>query len=393
MANEFEEIAHSGGRVSFTITTSADGRRSFKVGFRGSRPVPMVMIAVYALPQGIPVAPIDMGGIGQAWNPPPFPDCLPVLIASDSEGKFGHTCPACSGYWRSGPWPNLCPYCGIESPGHNLLSAAQMRYLERYCAMLIDTLQSGKDGEFVIDMDAVADAAGKDEEKPPFYVSEESQQHKFTCTACGEFNDILGRYGYCSLCGTRNDLADFEGNSILEIRDRINNGHPPEDCVRDAVSSFDSYVAQVARELAVGVPMIAYRKNRLTKQRFHNLGDLQGVFEKWFGIDICQGMKDADQKFAERMFHRRHLYEHNGGEVDQKYIEESGDTTVRLKQRLRESQPDAHALLGHLVKMARNIHAGFHELFPPLDPPIKTYKDRQARTASFRGARSHQAAE
>ena len=41
-----------------------------------------------------------------------------------------------------------------------------------------------------IDMDAVADAAGKDIEKPPFFYAEESQQNKFTCA---EWNCFLGQ--------------------------------------------------------------------------------------------------------------------------------------------------------------------------------------------------------
>ncbi|REE92660.1 hypothetical protein [Cupriavidus plantarum] len=383
MAEEFEEIAHSGGRVTFNMITTETGGRTFDLRFESSRPVPMVMTGVYALPQGIPVGQIHMGGIGQQWNAPPFPDCLPVLISSDSEGKFGHTCPACQQYWRSGPWPNLCPYCRTQSPGYNMLSNAQMRYVEHYCAVLINALHSGKDGAFVIDMDAVADAVGKDGEKPAFYVSEESQQHKFTCTACGEFNDILGRYGYCSTCGTHNGLADFRDGSIPSLRERLNSGHSPEDCVRDAVSAFDAYIAQIARQLAAGVPMVSFRKGRLTKQRFHDFADFRTIFEGWFGIEPSRGMKVPDQRFVERMFHRRHVYEHNGGEVDQKYIDDSGDTTVRIKQRIRETQADAHTLLGHLVRVVANVHDGFHELFPPLPKPMEAHKAKLERMAKY----------
>ena len=59
-------------------------------------------------------------------------------------------------------------------------------------------------------MDAVADAAGKETDKPPFYYAEESQQNQFLCEACGSFNDILGKFGYCSVCGTRNDLQELD---------------------------------------------------------------------------------------------------------------------------------------------------------------------------------------
>lgn len=366
---EFEEIGHSGGTVTFSIVTDEEGRRGYQVSFRSSRPVPMAMIAVYALAQGLPVESIQLGGIGQPWNPPPFPGCFPVFIASDSQGKFGHHCPGCGGYWRSGPWPNICPYCATNAYGYQFLSEAQRRYVRHYCEVLREALESKADGEVVIDMNIVADAMGKEGDKPAFYVSEQSQQRKFTCGACEEFNDILGSFGYCSSCGTRNDLAIFEEQAVSTIRERLNAGNAPEDSVRDAVASFDSFVAQYARQLADLVPLTKRRKDRLLKQRFHNLEEVRVTFKNWFDIDVCAGMKEGDIAFVALMFHRRHVYEHNGGEVDQKYLEDTGDTTVRLKQHIHDTRQDAHRLLGSLVKMARNIHRTFHELFPPIPEP------------------------
>jgi len=253
--------------------------------------------------------------------------------------------------------------------------------VRQYCDILSEALSCGDDGEVVIDMDVVADAVGKEGEKPAFYVSEKSQQCKFTCKACGEFNDILGRFGYCSLCGMRNDLADFEGQTVSTIRDRLNSGTAPEDCVRDAVASFDSFMAQVAKQLVELVPMTNRRKNRLSKQRFHDLKEVRATFKEWFDIDVCAGMKEEEYGFVVRRFHRRHVYEHHGGEVDQKYIDDSGDTTVCLKQHIHEAQEDAHRLLSLLVKMARNVHDAFHELFPPILGPIKDFEERMARMA------------
>ena len=92
---EFEEIAHSGGQMIFTVATAEDGRRSYQLTWTHSRPVASAIYAIYALPQGIPVGMIQMGGIGTPWNDPPIPGCYPVLIASDSEGLFGQQCPAC----------------------------------------------------------------------------------------------------------------------------------------------------------------------------------------------------------------------------------------------------------------------------------------------------------
>ena len=229
MRKEFEEVAHSGGKVTFNIVTNAAGERAFQVEISSNRPNPATWIGVYALPQGIVVERIHLRGIGQPWNPPPFPDCVSVLMASDSEGHFGHSCPHCGGYWRSGPWPHCCPYCAKRSAPSQFLSETQHRYVEHYCNTLFDALECSEDGKVEIDMDAVADATSKDVVKPPFYVSEQSQQQKFNCTSCNEFNDILGRLGYCSKCGTRNDLSEFECGIIPAIREQLNGGSAPED--------------------------------------------------------------------------------------------------------------------------------------------------------------------
>jgi hypothetical protein len=381
--DEFEEISHSGGKITFRVVADQQGRRGLQTTISGDRPVPAEWIAVYALPQGVAVESIMLRGIGQPLTPPPFPGCFPVFIASDSEGKFGHNCPNCGSYWRSGPWPNICPYCAMRAAGFQFLAEAQQRYVRQYCEVLASSLASTQDGEVVIDMDAVSDALATEGDKPAFYVSEQSQQRKFTCKACEEFNDILGRFGYCSLCGTRNDLADFEDQTVPAIRNRLNSGNAPEDCVRDAVASFDSFMAQYAKQLVNLIPLSERRRNRLLTRSFHKLDEVRDTFNSWFDIDVCAGMKENECRFVEIMFYRRHVYEHNGGEVDQEYLDNSGDNTVRLKQHIRETQQSAHDLLGSLVKMARNVHRTFHELHPPIPEPIKTFEERKAHIARY----------
>jgi hypothetical protein len=382
-ADEFREIGHAGGTVTFRPHVDQAGQRSYSVEIAGSRPVPMTMIGIWALPPGIPIESLPMGGMGSGIPHPPLPDALPVYIVGDSEGRFGHNCPCCGGYWRSGPWPNVCPYCAVMVPSHQFLSQAQLRYVRHYCAILASCLQSDSSKEAVINMNEVADAVGKEGEKPAFYVSEESQQCKFTCEACDEFNDILGRFGYCSSCGTRNDLSDFLKRVVPSIRERLKSGARPEDAVRDSVSAFESLTAQFAKQLSRLVPLTERRINRLNNQRFHNLKDAMELFRGWFDIDMGKNVKEADIRDAERLFHRRHLYEHSGGEVDQKYIDDSGDTSVRLKQHIHETQEGAHNLISTLSKLARNTQEGFHELLPPVPQPIRAYQDKKARIEQY----------
>lgn len=297
-----------------------------------------------------------------------------VFIGSDSEGKFGHECPSCNGYWRDEAGTNCCPYCGMRAEVHAFLTAAQRSYIEQYCAKIRELLAADADGEYTIDMDAVADAAGNEAQKPPFYYAEESQQNRFKCSTCGSFNDILGLFGYCSRCGTRNDLQELSEKVIPAIRDRINAGGPYESCVKDSVAAFDSLVGRYVGQLIRQIPLTQSRKNRLENRRFHNLQHVATELKDIFDIDILDGVKSDDVAFATLMFHRRHVYEHNGGEADEKYIADSGDKSVRPKQAIHETQESAHQIAGLVVKMAGNLHRGFHELLPPLDGPINQYQ-------------------
>ncbi len=67
------------------------------------------------------------------------------------------------------------------------------------------------------------------------------------------------------------------------------------------------------------------------------------------------------------MFHRRHVFEHRAGVADSKYLVNSGDTTVKEGQAIREKKANADRLIEGLLKMARNVDEDFHNIFPP-DP-------------------------
>lgn len=373
---EFEEIAHTGGKVTFNVRIDAEKRISYSIELTYSRPTPATVFAVYAISQGVAVRDIKLGGIGTPWNPPPFPGCYPVFISSDISGMFGRQCPSCNGYWRAGYSGKICPYCAVGADeNYHFLTEAQQRYVRQYCDVLSNALASGQAGEHVIDMDSVAEAAGKDCEKPAFFYAEECQQNLFTCNACGEANDVLGTYAYCSSCGTRNSLQELK-KGVQGIRDRINAGGPYEACIKEAVAAFDSFADQYAKQLLARVPLTPVRKARIEKAHFHNLATASELFQSIFDIDILRGMSDEDVAFGTLMFHRRHVYEHKGGEADEKYIEDSGDN-VRLKQALRETQESAHRTANLVIKLGANLHRGFHEIFPPLEEPIRWNEQRK----------------
>lgn len=380
--DEFNEIGHCGGHFKITVITDEDGRRKYQLSFSHSRPTPASFFAIYALPQGIPVDTIQLEGMGVQWNPPPTSDCFSIFIASDNQSCFGHTCPKCLNYWRSdgvpSHWPMTCPYCGLRTKTHQFLTEGQLKYVEACCKFFNEALDSPDDGTYSINMDEVADAVGKKTKKPKFYYAEESQQNKFTCNACGNFNDILGKYGYCSSCGTRNDLQELEEKIIPSIRNKIKKGGSFEACVKDVVSAFDSFAGKYLEQLVNRIPMTPARKKTFSKMRFHNLEKVSDELKSAFDIKIFKEINLKEIEFSILMFHRRHIYEHKGGEADEKYIKDSGDASVRPKQELKETKVSSEKITDLVVKMGQNLHEGFHSIFPPEKMPI-TYHEKRYR--------------
>lgn len=203
---EFEEIGHSGGKVTVTVGRTEHGL-AYSIGFSNSNPVPLKIVSLYALPQGIPVERITTAGMGVPFPPPKVPGSCVVMLASDREGWFGRTCAFCKGYWRSGDAAQtesgFCVYCGKTPMGTLALTSRQRMYVQAVCGLITDAVQEGP-GVYEWDLDELS----RDTKADPastFYLSDERQQTRSVCLACGTGQDVLGKASYCCACGTRND--------------------------------------------------------------------------------------------------------------------------------------------------------------------------------------------
>ena len=137
-------------------------------------------------------------------------------------------------------------------------------------------------------------------------------------------------------------------------------------------------------EMTRRTPMRPRRKEKLSKVIFHNLESRSKELLEIFDINLFDRISDDDIAFIKKLFLRRHVYEHNGGEVDQRYLDESGDKSVRLKQRIRESDESFFRVKEVVKKIAANYKNGFHDIFPPEPIPIQHEKARQERIKESR---------
>jgi hypothetical protein len=375
MSGEFEEIAHSGGIVSFKLEVSRDGKRGVTFSWRSSRPVPSVLVGYYVLPPGLVVETLPLGGMGTGFPPPTIPGSLPLLIASDSEGQFGHDCPRCLRYWRSGPFPHFCPYCGVEAEPQSFLSKAQKRFAQHYCEKWSLAANQIEAGTIEINLDQVADATIQGSSKPDFYISDERQQTILDCDSCGAFNDILGRFGFCSDCYTRNDYVVFEREIVAKARGRLKDHNSADGALRDLYSGFETLVKSYLRILSENSPLIPDRRDKISKDNY-SPSSAQAAFLEVFGINLYKGVSDDHIALLDQLHSKRHVFEHNGGIVDRRYLEKAGDQSVRIGQRLSVDSSTVFALANTMMKCAENIHSGFHAIFPVRAEPITEFSKK-----------------
>jgi hypothetical protein len=261
------------------------------------------------------------------------------------------------------------------------LTPAQRNYIAHYIDTLLrgleEDMEPGTERELVIDMDAVADR-GADQPRPAFYYAEEAQQTRYTCAQCGDFNDIRGRYGYCASCGWRNNVSSMR-TALEVLRARHVNQITPEDVVRSAVSEFDACCRDMAVQLRKRIPMKPARRAELERLVFHDPeSPTIATMKSMLDVDLLRGVGD-ELPFIKMMMHRRHVFEHNAGVADERYVRLSGDADAREGILIRETQANAHRLINGLTRMAGNLDADFHEIFPPTEWPVNHHRERQER--------------
>ena len=130
-----------------------------------------------------------------------------------------------------------------------------------------------------------------------------------------------------------------------------------------AVSQFDACGRNYLAQLACRVAMTPKRKKAVERILFHDLDRTAKSLESFFDIKLFLGIHQPDRQFLNLMFQRRHVYEHNAGVADEKYMARSGDTSVVVGQAIRETESNAQRLGDLVIQMAINLYRGFHDIF------------------------------
>lgn len=356
---EFQEIAHTGGKIEFLYSEEHNG---VAIQISHSNPWATTMVQLCVSYDGEILDFVPAGGIG-AVIPYPQPSIL-VFLLSDREGLFGQSCPKCESYFRSNSisGDTTCPYCGNTENGLEYLTENQLKFITYFCE---SQLQAHKEKRNItIDLDNLLKEFP--ENTPEWIYPEERQQTKKTCE-CRCVYDILGDFGVCPACSKPNfteiitsKFDEFENqfkDVDKNIADRADREVEWEKLTR-CVSDFEA-LANNIRIHIVNFPLTPKRRSDIKRLSFQRITNASLAIKNWFDIDIFNGVSEDDQLFLNKMFNRRHVFTHNGGRIDQEYIDNTNDTSVRLNQTITFKSKEIKRLIPLVRKCSENFINGY----------------------------------
>lgn len=359
---EFQEIYLSGGTIEF----KKGSKGGVSIGYRCANPWPTRMFQLCVSFEGKVLDTVPFGGIGQVI-PYPQPSLL-AWVLSDRHGMFGRRCPTCQSYFRTDACPGdrFCPYCGSSGKSIHFLTDNQLKYIAAFCSSFLDAHDGDKD--VILDLDKLAGELPQN--KPQWLYTEEQQQNSYACASCKARYDILGEYGLCPHCESPNAAGVFKAKldamekQLHDADEKHSDRHDREvewEKLTRCVSEFDSMANQV-RSYMLRLPASPQRKSALRALTFQNILKVNDWIRDWYAFEILDGVSDVDRRFLNIMFNRRHVFVHKAGRVDQEYLDNTGDTTVRLNQVLRVKSKEIRRLLPLVRECGLRLIKGYESI-------------------------------
>lgn len=367
-----DKIPAAGAKVEFLLhpATGAISTRISGLGFRSMYIVALSLDGKHLL------ASVPPGGMGQTMVYPQ-PSVL-AYVQSDEQGMFGRNCPYCKRYFRTTHimGHTYCPYCSEAASDLDFVSKEQWTYLTAF----YDAFARAYIGK----TDTSLDTADITDQTPAWHYSEEKQQFHFTCVTkdCHTQTDILGKYGYCPRCGLTNARKQFSESMEMdlvrleEIKNTVSDKQQTEaeweKMTIDALSKFEALGKHLKQRLLCH-PLTAKRRKLLEKLNFQDPLTSDKSLESWFGIGLLEWAgtpanpkrqtSPSETLHVQKMVQVRHILMHNGGLVDQDYLDKSGDNQVRMGERISINDGETPRFIRCVREMGRNLLDNVEEGF------------------------------
>lgn len=312
---------------------------------------------------------------------------IPITLNSDEKGYFDRECPNEECLYKfkikMSDWKDKvsdeevhCPMCGHMDTSEKWWTQEQLEamqeiaasyalnYIEKELDKSFSKLaRSTRHNKFV----KITYKKGKRTSfiNNPIGQSEEWET-ELKCSVCETEYSVIGTAYFCPCCG-HNNIESAMKDSLCSVEKMINSLDEMENMLIDKVgkdvarnmvrSMLEGSLGDVISSFQKYAESVYTRKSRkITKVNdFQIVEKGSKLFSEEFGYGYEKWLTNNELKQMNLLFQRRHLLEHNGGIVDDRYIDKSGDTTYVKGQRIVMHKEDAIELIRIVTKLCDGL--------------------------------------
>jgi hypothetical protein len=196
---------------------------------------------------------------------------------------------------------------------------------------------------------------------------------EIACEKCSCRFAVIGSAYFCPACGHSSVDRMFD-DSLRKIRAKKDNLHVVreaiaaaagrdeaeltcrsliESCLQDGVTAFQRCCEGLYASIVPATPA--------PMNAFQRLAQGSELWAARVGISYAEILGGSDLERLRRLFQKRHLLAHSDGIVDQRYINESGDMTYRVGQRITVSTSDVDYIVAGIGRLVDGLRSATRE--------------------------------
>jgi hypothetical protein len=197
---------------------------------------------------------------------------------------------------------------------------------------------------------------------------------EISCEKCSCRFAVIGSAYFCPACGHSSVDRMFD-DSLRKIRAKKDNVDVVRDaiavsagrdeaelmcrsliesCLQDGVTAFQRCCEGLYASTGSATPA--------PMNAFQRLAQGSELWAARVGITYADILGAADLERLRRLFQKRHLLAHSDGIVDQRYVNESGDMTYRVGQRITVSTSEIDDIVAGIGRLVAGLRSAISAL-------------------------------
>ncbi|MCK4248449.1 MAG: hypothetical protein KAX15_01595, partial [Candidatus Omnitrophica bacterium] len=126
----------------------------------------------------------------------------------------------------------------------------------------------------------------------------------------------------------------------------------------ETIAELEAYCKEIKKQLLT-IPLTPKRRKELEKLSFQRVIEAFENINLWFGISTLKDFSDDEKNKLKILFQKRHLLTHNGGRVDQEYLDKTKDKSAKLNQTINIIKHEIEDLLNLIYRCVENLYNDF----------------------------------